>query len=103
MSDQRHLADARRKNIRWRILKVCDSSRGVALSEDIMLQVLTDAQLDPSPAELRKECAFLENKGLITISTEKRVEHYLITAAGTEFVEYDAPDIRSIGRPPAYF
>jgi len=103
MSEHLHLADARRKNIRWRILAVCDSSRDIRLDEQLLLQVLSDTDLDVSPAELRKETSFLEKKGLINIDKDKGRHLLGITAYGTEFVEYDAAAIKSIGRPQKYF
>ncbi len=103
MNQHLHIADARRKNIRWRILAVCDSSRDIRLSEQIVLQVLSEPDLNVSPAELRKEASFLAKKGLIQIDTDKGEQLFSITAYGVEYVEYDVADIKSIGRPPKYF
>ena len=102
MNEHLHFQDARRKNIRWRILKICDTSRGVRLSEDLMLSVLNDVDLDASPGELRKEASFLEKKNLIEITKEKGGQSYEITGDGTEIVEYDADCPKSIGRPVKY-
>lgn len=103
MNEHLHVQDARRKNIRWRILSVCDTSRGVSVDEGLMLGVLSDVDLNVTPSELRREAAFLEKKDLLEVKKDNGRWRFGITADGTEIVEYDAPCPRSIGRPVKYY
>jgi len=53
------LAQKQREEARWRILRVIDAGRPIAVSESIVLRVLADVRLPLGPAGVRRELDYL--------------------------------------------
>ena len=63
MSDGLDLEQRQREEARWRILRVVDAGRPIAVSEQIVWRVLTDIKLSLSLNQLRRELAYLRDLG----------------------------------------
>lgn len=96
---------ARRRNLRYRILAVADTSRDTGVDEPLMIRVLNDVEFETSIKELRHEAAYLEGKGYLEFakSPQSGVIFYNITALGVELVEGDIACPRSINHPGKYY
>ena len=103
MTHKQHLRAAHKRNIRWRILALADAGRVYGVSETTVLRALTDANLGPTPTEIREEATYLARKGLIDILEDHSEWAFRVTAEGTDIVNYDASAPRSIGRPEKYY
>ena len=98
------LVRAEREEMRWRILRVLDAGRPLAVSETVVLRALGDAALAASPAALRRELDYLRDKGLIELSGEDGpVWAAALTGAGVDVIEYAAPAPVGVARPGKWF
>ena len=90
--------------VRWRILRTLYIGRPYPVTEEWMLDIICDSATHVSLRELRKEIEYLadESMGLVNV---RKLRHdsdnrdIALTASGTDFVEYHAPDVEGIGRP----
>lgn len=98
------LARAQREAARWRILRILDSGRPMPVSEIIVLRALNDASLRLSPAELRRELDYLENRKLVELIGKDRepVWSAELTGLGVDVVEYTVDCKPGIARPPKF-
>ena len=64
------LEQKQREEARWRILRVLDAGRPIAVSETIVWRVLHDIRLPMSVNSVRREITYLRDLGLIEIEGE---------------------------------
>ena len=95
------LEQKQREEARWRMLRVLDAGRPIAVSENIVWRVLHDVRLPMSITGVRREFDYLRNLGLIEIEDEDSDEAYAgrLTSAGVNIVEYAAPVPAGVARP----
>ena len=60
MPDGLDIEQRQREEARWRILRVVDAGRPVAVSEQIVWRVLTDIKLSLSLNQVRRELSYLQ-------------------------------------------
>jgi DNA-binding transcriptional ArsR family regulator len=70
MSDGIDLEQKKREEARWRILRVIDAGRPIAVSEQIIWRVLLDIKLGLSLNAVRRELAYLRDHGLVELEGE---------------------------------
>ena len=68
------LEQKRREEARWRMMRVIDAGRPIAVSEQIIWRVLADIKLSPSLITVRRELAYLSDIELRDIGYPDRVE-----------------------------
>ncbi len=98
------LEQKQREEARWRMLRVLDAGRPIAVSENIVWRVLHDVRLPMSITGVRREFDYLRNLGLIEIESELSETWFAkLTARGVDIVEYtlDAPP--GVARPRRYW
>jgi hypothetical protein len=102
--DAMNLEQRQREEARWRILRVLDAGRPIAVSETIVWRVLTDVKLSMTVNALRRELSYLRDRGLLEIEGEHEETWYgRLTASGVDVVEYTAPAPPGIARPRKYW
>lgn len=103
MSQSEHY---RRQEIRWRFLAVCNAGRPQSIQEILMLRALEDINLNLTANELRREAAYLSEKGLIETRKPINPENpwsFLLTATGVDVVDYSVDCPSGINRPEKYW
>jgi len=87
---------------RWRILATLYMGMsGPPLSENLLLDVLSDAELPVTLDELRRDLVYLEDRKLIHIKDRKAPTwHASLGHHGVDIVEYSVECLPGIGRPP---
>ena len=102
--DAMNLEQKQREEARWRILRVLDAGRPIAVSETIVWRVLADIKLTITLNALRRELSYLRDRGLAEIEGEDNETWYArLTASGVDVVEYTAPAPAGIARPRKYW
>lgn len=98
-----NLDRARREEARWRILRVLDVGRPLPVAEGMIWRVLADIHLPITPEGVRRELAYLEDKGLIEIQGRDE-NNWMgeLTGSGVDVVEYALPAPVGISRPPRF-
>ena len=71
MSEGLDLEQRQREEARWRILRVVDAGRPIAVSEQIVWRVLTDIKILLSLNQLRRELAYLRDLELVELEGEE--------------------------------
>ncbi|HUA32108.1 MAG TPA: hypothetical protein VMA09_00770 [Candidatus Binataceae bacterium] len=93
-----------REEARWRILRVVDAGRPIAVSEHIIWRVLADIKLSVSLNALRRELTYLRDHGLLDLETDQQDNWFArLTARGVDVVEYTQPAPNGIARPRKYW
>ncbi len=104
MSDAMDLEQRQREEARWRILRVLDAGRPVAVSEQIIWRVLADIKLAFSLKQIRCELAYLRDHALADLEGEDGETWFArLTAAGVDVVEYNAKCPPGVARPRKYW
>ena len=81
--DAMNLEQKQREEARWRILRVLDAGRPIAVSETIVWRVLADIKLTITLNALRRELSYLRDRGLAEIEGEDNETWYArLTASG---------------------
>lgn len=94
------LERAAREEARWRILRALDAGRPIAVAETIILRTLQDIQLPITPHGLRRELAYLEDRGLVEVGgRDGPVWTAELTRYGVDVVEYTVACDPGIARP----
>jgi hypothetical protein len=89
-----------KEEARWRILRTLDAGRPIGASEQLIWRVLTDLKLPFSINEVRREMAYLRDRGLIEIEGEDTdIWFGKLTWHGTDVVEYTVDAEPGIARP----
>ena len=104
MPDMIDLEQKQREEARWRILRVIDAGRPIAVSEQIVWRVLADINLPFSLNAVRRELSYLRDHGLVQIEC-KETDVWLIklTAGGVDVVEYTQGAPAGVARPRRYW
>jgi hypothetical protein len=93
-----------REEARWRILRVLDAGRPIAVSENIVWRVLHDVRLPLSITSVRRELDYLRNLGLGRIEGEESGTWFAkLTALGVDVVEYTVEAPPGVARPRKYW
>jgi hypothetical protein len=102
--DMIDLEQKQREEARWRILRVLDAGRPIAVSETIVWRVLADIKLPLSLNTLRRELSYLKDLGLLEVEGAENDTWYArLTAAGVDVVEYTIAAPAGIARPRKYW
>lgn len=91
----------RRRDARWRILKVLDAGRPVAVSKTLLRTALDDQSLMLSNKEMDREIQYLQERGYCLVEDD-RGQLLKLTSEAIDLLEYNVDCPRSIGRPPKY-
>lgn len=98
------LEKAQREETRWRIMRILDAGRPLAVSETVIFRALADASLPVSPNMLRRELDYLRDKGVLSLSGEDSpVWNAELTGDGVDIVEYSVPAPAGIARPKKWW
>lgn len=98
------LEQKQREEARWRILRVLDAGRPIAVSETIVWRVLADIKLPLTLNTLRRELSYLRDLGLLEVDGEEHETWYArLTAAGVDVVEYTIAAPAGVARPRKYW
>lgn len=104
MSDGIDLEQKNREEARWRMLRVIDAGRPIAVSEQIIWRVLLDIKLALSLNAVRRELAYLRDLGLVELEGEGSETWFAkLTANGVDVVEYNFPSPAGVARPRKYW
>ena len=102
--DMIDLEQKQREEARWRILRVLDAGRPIAVSETIVWRVLADIKLALTLNNLRRELTYLKDLGLLELEGEENETWYArLTANGVDVVEYTVAAPAGIARPRKYW
>lgn len=103
MSDTQQLENARRKMIRYRILKILDAGRPLPVGEGLINSILVDADLGATQQDVRKALQYLADKDYLEIELPKRgvSTHWSATLQpkGVDYLENVDMDDIGIARP----
>jgi hypothetical protein len=104
MQDGINLEQRQREEARWRILRVVDAGRPIAVSEQIVWRVLLDVKLSLSQVGVRRELSYLRDSGLLELEGESDETWFAkLTASGVDVVEYNYPAPAGVARPKKYW
>ncbi len=104
MPDGIDLEQKNREEARWRMLRVVDAGRPIAVSEQIIWRVLADIKLALSLNTVRRELAYLRDLGLLELEGEGTETWFAkLTASGVDVVEYNFPSPAGVARPRKYW
>src|ERR1700720_1403251 len=104
MPDGIDLEQKNREEARWRMLRVVDAGRPVAVSEQIIWRVLTDIKISLSLNQLRRELSYLHGLRLIELEGQDcDIWFANLTAQGVDVVEYTVKAPAGIARPRKYW
>ena len=104
MPDGVEFEQRQREEARWRVLRVVDAGRPIAVSEQIVWRVLSDIKLQLSLNQLRRELSYLRDLGLIELEGEDcDIWFAKLTAQGVDVVEYTAKAPAGVARPRKYW
>jgi hypothetical protein len=104
MTDGIDLEQKQREEARWRIMRVIDAGRPVAVAESIIWRVLVDLRLPFSLHAVRRELTYLRDLGILELQGED-TDTWLarLTARGVDVVEYNDKAPAGIARPRKYW
>lgn len=98
------LEQKQREEARWRILRVLDAGRPIAVSETIVWRVLHDIRLPMSVNSVRREISYLRDLTLLEIEGEGTETWFAkLTAQGVDVVEYTVNAPAGVARPRKYW
>jgi hypothetical protein len=104
MPDAIDLEQKNREEARWRMLRVVDAGRPIAVSEQIIWRVLADIKLSLSLNTVRRELTYLRDLGLLELEGETGETWFAkLTASGVDVVEYNFPSPAGLARPRKYW
>ncbi|MGB9382620.1 hypothetical protein [Candidatus Binatus sp.] len=104
MPDAIDIEQKNREEARWRMLRVVDAGRPIAVSEQIIWRVLADIKLSLSLNTVRRELAYLRDLGLLELEGESGETWFAkLTASGVDVVEYNFPSPAGVARPRKYW
>ena len=104
MADGIDIEQKQREEARWRILRVVDAGRPIAVSEHIVWRVLTDIKLALTLNALRRELTYLRDLGLVELECNEPDNWFArLTAMGVDVVEYTHAAPAGVARPRKYW
>jgi hypothetical protein len=102
--DTMDLEQKQREDARWRILRVLDAGRPIAVSENIVWRVLHDIRLPMSISTVRREIDYLHDLGLVEVEGQDTETWFSkLTAKGVDVVEYTIAAPAGVARPRKYW
>jgi len=94
------MARARREELRWVILRALNAAHPMGTTETVVMSAIAPLFADVTTAELRREIAYLEERGLIEIGEKRRpIWQAKINRHGIDIVEYTVDCQPGIARP----
>lgn len=94
----------KREQTRWLILATLNAARPIGANEHLILQTIADVPLPVSHRELRREMAYLEERGLVKISNHQTGIWFAeLTRDGIDVVEYTVECDPGVARPAKYW
>ena len=103
MSDIQQLENARRKMIRYRILKILDAGRPLPVGEGLINTILIDADLSATQSEVRRALQYLQDKNYLEVEMPKRgvSVHWSarLLPTGVDYIENVSMEDPGIARP----
>ncbi|MDB5107943.1 MAG: hypothetical protein JWM69_884 [Candidatus Binatus sp.] len=98
------LEQKKREEARWRMLRVVDAGRPIAVSEQIIWRVLSDIKLSLSLNSVRRELTYLHDLGLCELEGQD-ADHWFakLTASGVDVIEYTTKAPAGVARPRKYW
>src|ERR1700690_3036751 len=104
MPDAIDLEQKNREEARWRMLRVVDAGRPIAVSEQIIWRVPADIKLTLSLTTERRELAYLRYLGLLELEGQTGETWFAkLPGAGVDVVEYNFPSPAGVARPRKYW
>lgn len=104
MPDAIDIEQKQREEARWRILRVIDAGRPIAVSEQIIWRVLADIKLALTLNSLRRELSYLRDLKLLELEGEDNDLWFAkLTASGVDVVEYNQAAPAGVARPKKYW
>ncbi len=104
MQDGIDIEQRQREEARWRMLRVVDAGRPIAVSEQIIWRVLADIKLALSLVGVRRELQYLRDSGLLELEGEGGETWFAkLTSSGVDVVEYNFPAPAGVARPKKYW
>ena len=102
---QNDLEQKNREEARWRMLRVVDAGRPIAVSEQMIWRVLADIKLSLSLNTVRRELAYLRDLVCSNFRKARPSETWFakLTASGVDVVEYNSPSPAGVARPRKYW
>lgn len=98
--DDIQLERYQREEMRWRILRTLDAGRPISVPEPLITRTLADIDLPATITSVRRELAYLEASGLVSIiDRDRSMWRAELTAAGVDVVEYTVKAPAGIARP----
>src|SRR5260370_42296031 len=98
------LEQKRREEARWRVLRVIDAGRPIAVSEQIIWRGLVDIKPSLSLNGIRRELAYMRDLGLVELEGEDSETWVAkLAASGVDVVEYKLPAPAGAARPRKYW
>jgi len=98
------LEKKRREVLRWRILQTLNAGRPYLISEDLICSTVCGTDMAVTPAEIRKELDYLEDRGLIGIKgKDEACWSAELNRYGVDIVEYTIECEPGIARPRKYW
>jgi Fe2+ or Zn2+ uptake regulation protein len=99
------LEKVQREESRWRILRALDAGRPQPVADTILFRCLHDIALPITPNQVRRELAYLEERGLVHVIGRGTSPTWLaeLTRDGVDVVEYTVPCDAGIARPAKYW
>ncbi|MDY6979206.1 MAG: hypothetical protein SV201_04955 [Pseudomonadota bacterium] len=98
-----NLENARKKMMRWRILRILYVGRPYPVGEGLIMEVMDDADLPVTQTELRSALVYLKDKDYVDYKEVRQTgeaAHWEVQlrSKGVDFVEYNIPDDPGITR-----
>jgi len=104
MPDPIDIEQKQREEARWRMLRVIDAGRPIAVSEQIIWRVLADIKLRLSLNSIRRELSYLSALELVELEGEDTDTWFAkLTAKGVNVVEYTIAPPAGVARPRRYW
>lgn len=104
MTDGIDFEQKQREEARWRMLRVIDAGRPIAVAESIIWRVLVDIHLPFSLNAVRRELTYLRDLGILELQGEDTDTWFAkLTARGVDVVEYNCKAPAGIARPRKYW
>jgi len=102
MSDHDDLMRAQRRMVRYRILKILDTSRPLPVGESLINEILIDADLGATSQDIRKALQYLCDKGFVDIKEMPGRWESRLLPAGVDYLENSDVVEAGIARPASY-
>lgn len=102
MSDHADLEQARRRMVRYRILRILEAGRPLPVGEGLISQCLDDQDLQPTLQGIRRALQYLADKGYCELDTESETHWQArLLPPGVDFLEDPRAADPGIARPRA--